>query len=90
MFLPCDLREWVPEDHIVHFIVDAVWPVAGRVLIWKFSPVWYAPAVLPSAVGLCRVLFHETSELPTVTLGVVALLAIWFDRRAWLARPSTE
>src|SRR5438309_680498 len=24
MFLPCDLREWVPEDHIVHFIVDAV------------------------------------------------------------------
>ena len=24
MFLPCDLREWVPEGHIVHFIVDAV------------------------------------------------------------------
>ena len=24
MFLPCDLREWVPEDHIVHFILDAV------------------------------------------------------------------
>jgi transposase len=24
MFLPCDLREWVPGDHIVHFIVDAV------------------------------------------------------------------
>lgn len=24
MFLPCDLREWVPADHIVHFIVDAV------------------------------------------------------------------
>ena len=20
MFLPCDLREWVPSDHIVHFI----------------------------------------------------------------------
>lgn len=24
MFLPCDLREWVPADHIVHFILDAV------------------------------------------------------------------
>jgi transposase len=24
MFLPYDLREWVPADHIVHFILDAV------------------------------------------------------------------
>jgi transposase len=24
MLLPCDLREWVPEDHLVHFILDAV------------------------------------------------------------------
>src|SRR6266404_4234455 len=24
MFLPCDLREWVPQNHIVHFILDAV------------------------------------------------------------------
>lgn len=24
MFLPCDLREWIPEGHIVHFILDAV------------------------------------------------------------------
>lgn len=24
MFLPCDLRDWVPEGHIAHFIVDAV------------------------------------------------------------------
>src|SRR5260370_21526751 len=24
LFLPCDLREWVPEEHIVHFIVDEV------------------------------------------------------------------
>jgi len=24
MFLPCDLREWVPQEHIVHFILDAV------------------------------------------------------------------
>ncbi len=24
MFLPCDLREWVPDGHIVHFILDAV------------------------------------------------------------------
>ena len=24
MFLPCDLREWIPADHIVHFILDAV------------------------------------------------------------------
>src|SRR3974390_1292442 len=24
MFLPCDLREWVPKNHIVHFIRDGV------------------------------------------------------------------
>ena len=24
MLLPCDLREWVPSDHIVHFLLDAV------------------------------------------------------------------
>src|SRR5260370_3846639 len=24
MLLPCDLRDWVPQDHIVHFILDAV------------------------------------------------------------------
>ena len=24
MFLPCDLCEWVPESHIVHFIIEAV------------------------------------------------------------------
>jgi len=24
MFLPCDLRQWVPENHIIHFIIDAV------------------------------------------------------------------
>jgi hypothetical protein len=24
MFLACDLREWVPAGHIVHFILEAV------------------------------------------------------------------
>ena len=24
MFLPCDLRDWLPEDHLVHLILDAV------------------------------------------------------------------
>ena len=24
MFLPCDLRDWVPADHIAHFILEAV------------------------------------------------------------------
>ena len=24
MLLPCDLREWLPADHLVHFILDAV------------------------------------------------------------------
>jgi transposase len=23
-FLPCDLRDWVPEDHLVHFILEAL------------------------------------------------------------------
>ena len=24
MLLPPDLRDWVPEDHLVHFVMDAV------------------------------------------------------------------
>ena len=24
MFLPCDLRDWIPAEHVVHFILDAV------------------------------------------------------------------
>ena len=24
MLLPPDLRDWVPRDHLVHFIIDAV------------------------------------------------------------------
>ncbi|MBI2926148.1 MAG: transposase [Verrucomicrobia bacterium] len=24
MFLPCDLRDWLPADHLVHFVLDAV------------------------------------------------------------------
>ncbi|MEY2878054.1 MAG: hypothetical protein RLZZ15_434 [Verrucomicrobiota bacterium] len=24
MFLPCDLCDWVPDGHIVHFVLDAV------------------------------------------------------------------
>lgn len=24
MFLPCDLRDWVPAGHIVHLILEAV------------------------------------------------------------------
>lgn len=27
MFLPCDRREWISDDHLVHFIVDAVEPL---------------------------------------------------------------
>lgn len=53
--------------------------LAGRVLIWKFSPVWYAvalllaPALMLVTIGLHRLLFHEAIELPTVTLGVLAV-----------------
>ena len=24
MLLPCDMRDWLPEDHIVHFVIDTV------------------------------------------------------------------
>jgi len=27
MWLPCDLREWVPAGPIVHFLLDAVEPI---------------------------------------------------------------
>lgn len=29
--LPVDLRDWVPEDHIVHFIIDAVEEIAPKI-----------------------------------------------------------
>jgi len=31
MLLPLDLREWVPDNHLVHFVVEAVdgLPMAG-------------------------------------------------------------
>jgi transposase len=29
MFLPCDLREWMPEGHIAHFIIEAVEQISG-------------------------------------------------------------
>jgi len=37
MFLPCDLRDWVPADHIVHFILDAVAqiPTESFAVNWK-------------------------------------------------------
>jgi transposase len=28
MFLPCDLRDWLPADHLVHFLLDAVEPLS--------------------------------------------------------------
>ncbi|GHT86156.1 hypothetical protein FACS1894137_11350 [Spirochaetia bacterium] len=24
MLIPVDMREWVPENHLVHFIIDAI------------------------------------------------------------------
>ncbi len=28
--LPVDIRDWVPEDHIVHFIIEAVEAIATK------------------------------------------------------------
>jgi hypothetical protein len=36
MFLPCDLCGWLPADHIVHFILEAV----GQIPTAHFSCKW--------------------------------------------------
>lgn len=33
MLLPCDIREWIPDNHIVHFILEAV----GMVVLNSFK-----------------------------------------------------
>ena len=49
MLLPCDLRDWVPADHIVHFILDAVAqvPMEAFHVNWKGSgDAQYPPRLL--------------------------------------------
>ena len=49
MFLPCDLREWVPSDHIVHFLLDAVEQIATAhfsVNDWGTGSEQYPPGMM--------------------------------------------
>lgn len=56
MFLPPDMRDWLPEDHIVHFIIDAV----NHVNIQSFSinhrgsgSAQYPPSMMMSLLIYC-------------------------------------
>ena len=40
MLLPPDLRQWVPVDHLVHFIMDAV----GELHLYLDDPTWMTSA----------------------------------------------
>ena len=56
MFLPCDLREWVPADHLVHFILDAVAqiPTESFALNWRGTgSAQYPPGMMLALLIYC-------------------------------------
>ncbi len=49
LLLPPDLREWVPTDHLVHFIMDAVAQIdvgAARVNVRGTGDAQYPPTMM--------------------------------------------
>jgi len=57
--------------------------LAGRALIWKFSPTWYVtalflvPLLMLGAAGACNLLFHAGIDLPTPPLHIIGLTLFW-------------
>jgi len=66
MLLPTDLREWVPENHIVHFIIDAVkgLPLEAYCLNHKGSgSKQYSPEMMLSLLIYCYVTRRFSSRI---------------------------
>ena len=56
MFLPCDLREWLPADHLVHFILDAVEQIPSspfRVNHRGTGSAQYPPTIMLALLTYC-------------------------------------
>lgn len=56
MFLPCDLREWVPADPIVHFILDAVQEISTAHFCVNHrgtGSAQYPPAMMVALLNYC-------------------------------------
>ena len=56
MLLPVDMREWLPEDHLVHFVIEVV----GSMDLWAFSvngrgtgSAQYPPSMLLALLVYC-------------------------------------
>ena len=57
LLLPPDLRDWVPENHLVHFIMDAVGLLdlrEARVNHRGTGDAQYPPAMMPGLLICCR------------------------------------
>ena len=66
MLLPIDLRDWIPENHIVHFILDAVkhLPLEVYQLNWRGSgSKQYPPEMMLSLLIYCYVTRRFTSRI---------------------------
>jgi len=77
MLLPVDLREWLPKDHIVHFILDAIETLdlkGFRVNERGTGSEQYPPSVMLSLLVYCYATGRFSSrEIETATYGDVAV-----------------
>ena len=65
MLLPCDLRDWVPTDHVVHFILDAVAqvPIEPFHVNWKGTgDAQYPPRLLLALLIYCYATGRSSSR----------------------------
>jgi transposase len=65
MLLPADLRDWVPANHIVHFILDAVaaLPLAAFSVNWRGSGnEQYPPAMMLALLIYCYATGRSSSR----------------------------
>jgi len=77
MLPPADLREWVPANHIVHFILDAVaaLPLASFHVNWRGSGTeQYPPAMMLALLIYCYATGRSSSrQIEAATYSDVAV-----------------
>jgi len=62
---------------------EGVWQFIRRALVWRFSPGWYltaiclAPLLMLGAVGAYQLLFHQSIEVPKLTLRMALVVFGW-------------
>jgi len=77
MLLPADLRDWVPANHVVHFILDAVaaLPLASFHVNWRGSGTeQYPPAMMLALLIYCYATGRSSSrQIEAATYSDVAV-----------------